>query len=126
MKKRIKLKEHELNNLISEAVRRILRENDRDYFIRNCEKECSIKCWIDPSTKEIVKDGEECDGCIDFTLIPKLTSEDENGFELVDIDYDFEDDDYNNQFGDIVDQYIDDNYDELYDEIKKNASYTIY
>lgn len=97
--------------------------------MHDCELECGIAYWIDPLTKEIFKDGEEHDGCIDFYFVPKfdIDGSDEYGFELEDIDFDFgDDDDCYQQFGDIVSQYIDDNFDELYNEIKKDSPYTIY
>lgn len=136
----IRLTENRLRSVVQEAVKRVLKEHDRDYGeygeyydyypdqnIHDYEKECAIPYWIDPLTKEIFKDGEEHDGCIDFYFVPKfdIDGSDEYGFELEDIDFDIDDDSYQ-QFGDIISQYIDDNFDELYNEIKKDSTYTIY
>ena len=131
--------------LFKNTRRKVLREHDPDdpdygqygdaydayyaakNYVHDCELECGIAYWIDPLTKEIFKDGEEHDGCIDFYFVPKfdIDGSDEYGFELEDIDFDIDDDSYQ-QFGDIISQYIDDNFDELYNEIKKDSTYTIY
>lgn len=136
-----------VRGIVHEAVKRVLREHEPDepyywpdegYYdyekhLHDCEKECSLEFWIDPLTKEIFEDGDEFDDddCVNLIITPVFT-EYEYWFDLEDIDYELWTGDeerdayYYKQLGDFINQYINDNYDDLANKIKDRSPYTIH
>lgn len=146
MKKLIRLTESELHRLVNESVRKILREHDPDdpdygqygdyydamRYKSDCEHESGLYYWLNPSNNQIVEDGEEEDGYLLFVVIPEFGNGDEYGFHLTGFYFEFDTGSEKNnrmlekQYGDLINNFIDDNYDELYSTVKNESDYTIY
>ena len=151
-KRTITLSEAQLRKVITESVRRLIREHDPDdpdygqygdmydayYAIKQYEKESSIEMYYIPTKNQLVFDepdeeGEWNDYYYSVVITPKFTERDEYGFEMEDVDYSFDtgnDKEFEmqleEQYGAKVNKLIDDNFDAIYKRIKQHSDYHIY
>ncbi len=122
-RKKIRLTESTLKHIIKEYLEKIWYEpTDRDLELEYAEKG-KLLFWFDPENTQIIMDGKqdrENDELIPLFIYPELTKY-KIGFTINDISWEFEVDSsqtdlikrLNDQFGDIVDKFVDDNYTQL-------------
>lgn len=145
-KKLIRLTEGDLHNIIKECVGKIITEHDPDdpdygqygdyydaqHYVEDCERESGIYYWLNPTTKQIVEDGEETDEDVMFVVCPEFGGGDEYGFDVNGMYFYFDTGDkqknamFEKEFGELINKFIEHNADKIYDDIKKNSNYTIY
>lgn len=125
MKKRktIRLTESTLKHIIREYLEKIWYEpTDRDLELE-CAEKSKLLFWFDPENTQIIMDGKqdrENDELIPLFIYPELTKY-KIGYTINDISWAFDVEPsqtdlierLNNQFGDIVDKFVDDNYTQL-------------
>jgi len=144
MKKLIRLTEGDLHRIVRESVMKVIQEHDpydpdygqygdvddAEYYTRDCERKCSQLFCFMPETNQLIPEREGApDGeCYMVNITPNFCGGDDYGFEMDDVDYEIEGDDgqLDQEYGDTINQLINDNIDDIFDYIRKNSPYTIY